>query len=116
MLQNSAGMAQAPLLAHSRGSGGQVWISATVGMKRLGYCVPPLWERGVLDGALLLGYTMGGLSASSLKSKLYIKFFLTPNLRDWEDKKSKVDLVPVICQQYPPIILYSHSHKLLRAQ
>lgn len=59
---------------------------------------------------------MGGLSASSLKSKIYIKFFLTPNLRDWEDKKSKVDLVPVICQQYPPIILYSHSHKLLKAQ
>lgn len=84
-------------------------------MERFGYCVSSLWEWGTLDGALLLGYSRGGLSASGLKSKLYIKFFLTPNLRDREDKKSKLDLVPVICQQHPPIILHSHLCKPLRA-
>lgn len=52
---------------------------------------------------------MGGL-----KSKIYIELFLTLNLREEEDRKSKVDSVPTICQKCPSVISYLHSCKLLR--
>lgn len=75
-LQNSAGVAQLALLAHP---GRVCWAGVDFGpgsMKRLRYlCVPVI---GSLDGALLLGHSRRGSSASGFKSKLSIPFFLTP--------------------------------------